>query len=170
MTVSGWCSYQIGLTWIPFAPQISLWIRLSIQLWLLSYSFWASLRGSLTIWLIVSSVSLHILHFVCSCDLLIFLFIRLVRMACSWVAQIKLSASRFGVPFCNHCYLSWLSFSIVCCIKWWYNIFSAQEIVFSFLLLLLSLYCSFSDWLNQINIHRSRSSKQTLSGLFYIVF
>ena len=43
------------------------------------------------IWLIVSPALLHILHFVCSCDLLIFPLIALLGMACSWAANIFFS-------------------------------------------------------------------------------
>ena len=115
---SGWCSYHFGLTWISLAPQFSQWIHLPIQLCLLLYSFWASLVHSLTLCLIVSSALLHILHFVSSWDLSIFPLIWLVRMACSWAAYTKLPVSRFRVPFCNHCHLSWLPNSLVYCINW----------------------------------------------------
>ena len=110
-----------------------------------------------TMWLIASSPYYTFCISFALVDLKIFHLIRLVRMACSWAAQIKLSASHFSVPFRNHCHK--LSM---------HHFFSRNC---SFLLLLsLSLCCNFSDWLNQINIHRFRSSKQKLSGLFYIVF
>ena len=121
MTASDWCSYHFDLTWIP----ISQWICLPTQSCLLLYSLWASLGHSLTMWLIVSSALLHILHFACSCYLSIFPLITLVRMACSWAANIKLSVSRFRVPFLNHCHLSWFPTSLVCYTNWPCNIFSS---------------------------------------------
>ena len=88
---SGWCTYYFDLTWIPFTLQISQWICLPIQSCLLLYSLGASLGHSLATWLVVSSALLHILHFVCLCDLSIFPLITLVQMACSWAANIIFS-------------------------------------------------------------------------------
>ena len=140
-----------------------------IRACLLLYLFWTSLGHSRTIWLIVSSVLLHILHFVCSCDLSVFPLFRFVRMACPWAIHFKLFLSFFRVPFSNHYHLSWLPTSLVCHTNWPYNILFLPRNCSFLLLLLLSLYFSFLGWLNQINIHISRSSKQTLSGIFYIV-
>ena len=130
MTTSGWCSYHFDLTWIPFPLQIWQWIRLLIQSFLLLYSLCESLGHSLTMWLIVSLSLRHILHFVCSYDLSIFPLITLVRMACSWAANIKLSVSRFRVPFRNHCHLSWFPTSLVCCINWPCNVFPPTKLFF----------------------------------------
>ena len=130
MTASGWCSYHFDLRWVPFALQMSQWIRLPTQSCLLLYSLWASLGHSLTMWLIVSSALLHILHFACSCYLSIFPLITLVRMACSWAANIKLSVSRFRVPFRNHCHLSWFPTSLVCRTNWPCNIFPPKKLFF----------------------------------------
>ena len=138
MTASGWCSYHFDLTWIPFAQQIFQWIHLPTQSCLLLYSLCASL-GHPLMWLIVSSALLHILHFVCSCDLSIFPLITLVRMVCSWAANIKLSVSRFKVPFRNHCHLSWFPTSLVYRTLWPCNIFSSQEILSSFFCFLASV-------------------------------
>ena len=127
---------------------------------------WASFGNSLTTWLTVSpSALLHIVHFVYSCDVSIFLLIILVRMNCSCPAHIKLSILHFRVPFCNHCHLSWFLTSLVCLTTRPCNIF----FLIFFLLVVLSLYCSFSDWLNQINIQRCHSNKENLSGFSYIV-
>ena len=65
----GWRSYHFDLTWIPFAQQISQWIRPPTQPCLLLYSLWVSFGRSLKMWLIVLSTLLHLLHFVWSCDL-----------------------------------------------------------------------------------------------------
>ena len=132
MTASGWRSYHFGSTWISFALTISQRIRLPIQSCLLLHSLWASLGHSLTMWLIVSSVLLHIPHSVWSSDLSIIPWITIARRACSWVAYIKLSVSRFRVPFRNYCHLSWLPASLVCLKNWPCNGFSFQEIAFSF--------------------------------------
>ena len=113
------------------------------------------------IWLIVSPALLHILHFVCSCDLSIFPLIALLRRACcSWAATIKLSFSCFRVPFQNHCHLSWFHTSLFYRTNWPCKLFSSQKILFR-LIFLLSLNCSFSDWL------RSRTAS---IGLFFLVF
>ena len=159
MTASGWCPYHFGLTCIPFALQISHWVRLPIQSSLRLYYFWASLEHALTMWLIALSALLHILHFVCSCNSSIFLLIILIRMTYSWVAHIKLSVSRFRVPFRNNCQLFWFPTSLVCRTNWPRNILFLLRNCSFLLLLLPSLYWSFSDWLYWINIHRSRSRK-----------
>ena len=160
-TASDWCLYHFGLTWISFTWQTSQWVRLPI------YCFWASLGHSLTMWLIVPSALLQILHFVCSFDFPIFPLIRLVQMAWSWAAHIKLSVSRFRASFRSHYHLPWFPTPLICCTNWRCNSFSSYEIVLS------SFFCSLAssllDWLIQINIHRYRSSKQTCSALFYIV-
>ena len=69
MTTSGSCSYHIGL----FVSEIFQRILFSIQICLPFNSFWEVLEYLRTMWLIVSSALLHILHFVHSCDFSIFL-------------------------------------------------------------------------------------------------
>ena len=150
---SGWCTYYFDLTWIPFTLQISQWICLPIQSCLLLYSLGASLGHSLATWLVVSSALLHILHFVCLCDLSIFPLITLVQMACSWAANIIFSFHTL-----------WSNFAIATYSDSLLPLFVPRNCSF-FLLLLLSLNCNFSDWLNQISIYRFCGSKQTLSGV-----
>ena len=166
MTAPGWCSCHFGLTWIPFAPQISQWICLPIQSCLLLYSFWASLGHSCTMGLIVSSALLSTLHIVCSCELSIFPLIRLVWMACSWAAHIKLSVSRLRVPFHNHCHLSWFHTSLVYHTNWPCNIFSSQEIfLFSFFCFLASIVVSWIGWIKSISKDLSAARKRSLGSL-----
>ena len=117
------------------------------------------------VWLTVSSALLLILHFVCSCHLSIFPLITLTRMACSWAANIKLFISRYRVPLPPTTIPYFLSLSQKLATQ---HLFLPRNCYF-FLLLLLSLNCSLSDWLNQVNIQKSCSNKQTLSGPFYIV-
>ena len=131
MTAPGWCSCHFGLTWIPFAPQISQWICLPIQSCLLLYSFWASLGHSLTIWLIASSALLHILQLVCSCHLSMSPLIRLVWMACSWATHANPSVSRFRIPFCNNCPSILTPYFLSLSYKQARQHFSSQEIVLS---------------------------------------
>ena len=96
-------------------------------------------------WLIVSSALLQ--HFVCSCDLSIFSFIILVRMACSWAAHIKLSVSRFGVPFRNHCHLSLFLTLLVCCVNCHATFLLPRNCSFLLLFLLSSIVVS---WIGSI--------------------
>ena len=146
MTAFVWCSYHFYLKRITLALQIFKWIRFPILSFLLLHSLWASLEHSRTVWFSVSSALLYILHMVCSCDLLIFSLITLVRMACSWAGNIRLSVSRFRIPFRKHCHLSSFPTSSVCCTKWPCNFFFfSQKNCSFFLLLLLSLNYSFSD-------------------------
>ena len=155
MTASGWCSCHFDLTWIPFPPQISQWIRLPIPSSLLFHFLRPSLGHSFTMWLIFSSALLHILHFVCSCHLSILPLITLVRMAWSWAANIKLPVSQFRVQFPNHCHLSQFPTSLIYRTNWLCNIFPFQEIVLSF------FFC----FLASIAVYRIGSIKSIFTDL-----
>ena len=116
-----------------------------------------------------SSVLLHILHVVPSFDLSVFHLIIIVRMACSWATNIKLSVSRFRVPFCNYCHLSWFPTSLVCCTNWPCNIFLTQEITLCFFFcFLVSIIVSRIGSIKSISTDLAAVIERTFE-LFYIV-
>ena len=129
------------------------------------YSFWWSLGYSLSIWLVVSSALLHVLHFVCSYDLSIFPLIKLVRIDCSWAAHIKFSVSLFRVPFLNHFHLSWFPTSLVCRTNWLCKIFFSQEIVLSFFFCFLaSIVVCWIGSIKSISTDLAALSKRSLNS------
>ena len=95
----------------------------------------------------------------------IFPLITLVRMACSSAANIKLSVSRFCVPFRNHCHLSWFPTFLVCHTNWPCNIFSSQEIVLSsFFCLLASIVVFQISSIKSISTDLAALSRRSLDS------
>ena len=140
MTACGWCSYHIGLIWVPFALQISHHKFPNEYGFWANHAFFYTLSEQVwdihTLWLIVSSALLHIQYFFCSCDFWIFPIIKLVRMASSEVFCFKL----YG-PF-SQLLPPILISHLVCCTNWPCNIVSSQEIFRSFFCLLASIVAS----------------------------
>ena len=81
---------------------ISQCITLPIQSCLVLYSFCANLLHKLIMWLMVSSMSLHILHFLFCCVLSILAFILLVLIALFFAAIRRDSVSLLEFSFLSH--------------------------------------------------------------------
>ena len=113
-TVAGLCIYHLFVWSNLNFLHISQWITLAIQSCLILYSFSANLLHSLIMWLMVSSLSPHNLHFLFCCVLSIFSLIWLVLMALFWVAISRDSVSLLKFPFLGHaqifsCEISFIS-------------------------------------------------------------
>ena len=80
----------------------SRWIALHTQSCLVLYSFCANLPHALIIWLTVSSLSPHNLHFLFCCGLSILALIWLVLMPLFWAAITRDSIYLLRFPFLSH--------------------------------------------------------------------
>ena len=79
---------------------------------------WAICEHSLTIWLTVSSFSLHNLHIDTLVLFSIFAFLWFVLKAWTWDVMIRLSVSLFKLPLFIHCQVYFAEFSSVCLRCW----------------------------------------------------
>ena len=81
---------------------ITQWITLPTQSCIALYSFCANLQHSLIMWLIVSSLSPHILHLLFCCILSIFAlkWLVLIRLFCAAISRDSVSLLKF--PFLSH--------------------------------------------------------------------
>ena len=78
------------------------WITLPTQTCLVLYSFWANLRHSLIMWLVVLSLPSHNLHLLFCCVLSTLALIWLVLIALFSTAIRRDSVSLLKFPFLNH--------------------------------------------------------------------
>ena len=119
-------SFKITLT-------IKLCIIFSRLSCLLLYSYCASLLQPLTIWSILSSTFLQILHKESPWLLPIFALTRFVLILWLWAANIRLSVSLFKSPFRSQPQ-NWSLFTSLVCFKYWpcRNFSSLNSNFFSF--------------------------------------
>ena len=137
-TGAGLCIYHL-LAWSNLNFwHISLWITLPTQLCLALYSFCASLLHSLIIWLMVSSLSLHLLF---CCVLSIFASIWLVLMALFCAAIRRDSVSLLKFPFLSHVQVLSCGMLLISRLKRPWSCFSSH-FCFLFFVILLSIVLS----------------------------
>ena len=101
-TGAGLCIYHLfGWSNLIFL-HFSQWITLPTQSCLVLYSFYANLPDSLIMWLMVSSLSPHILHLLFYWVLSILAWIWLILTALSCAAIRRDSVSLLKFPFLSH--------------------------------------------------------------------
>ena len=106
-TRAGLCIYHL-FVWSNWNfLHISQWITLPTQSCFALYSFCANLLHSLIMWLIVSSLSPHSLHFLFCCILSILALIWLVLMALSCAAIRRDSVYLLRLPFLSQVQAFW---------------------------------------------------------------
>ena len=118
--------YHLVVCWKFNLLHDSLWITLPAQSCLVFYSFCASLLHSFTIWIIVSSLSLHNLHLLICWVLSIFAFIWLDLMALFCTAISRHSVSCFRYPFLNHVHVFSCAISLIFRSNYPYSCFSSH--------------------------------------------
>ena len=109
---TGLCIYHLFVWSNLNFLQISQWISLPTQSYIVLYSFSANLLHSLIIWLMVSYQSPHNLHLLFSCVLSIFALIWLVLRAMFCAAIRRDSVSLLKFPFLATSGFSWVR----CCL------------------------------------------------------
>ena len=96
---------------------ISQWITLPTQSCFALYSFCSNLLHSLIMWLIVSSLSPHSLHWLFCCVLCILALIWLVLMALSCAAIRRDSVSLLRFPFLSQVQVFWCEMLLISRLK-----------------------------------------------------
>ena len=132
---------DFGVEHIPFVRMVNFqflaqWITLPTQLFLVLYSFGASLLQSLIIWLIDSSLSPHNLHLLFCSILSILALIWLVFIALFCAAMNRDSVSLLRFPLFSQVHVFLCEMSLVSHLKHPYSCFSSH---FSFLVILVLL-------------------------------
>ena len=119
------------------------------------YSFWRSLRHSQIMWVIVSSLALHIRHWRPYLVPSIFVLMLLVLVHWSWALAISDSVSLFKWPFCNQFHDLMSAISSVSLMNWPWNLLLFQSyflfvcrlyLVISLLLLVLLIISMLQRW------------------------
>ena len=151
------CSYGHISNFLHNNPK---WITLPTQLWLVLYSFSANFLLSRIMWLIVSSLSPHNLHFLFWCVLFFLALIWLVLMALFCAAFRRDSFSLLRFPFLRHVQVFSWDMLLISDLKRSWSCFSSH--------FLFPIYCH-SVGFSVVTIV-SGGSNQSFPALFYAVF
>ena len=101
-TDAGLCIYHLFVWSNLNFLHISQWITLPTQSCVVLCSFWANMRHSLIMWLMISSLSPHNLHllFCCVLSILALIWLFLMTLFCAAIRRDSVSLLRF--PFLSH--------------------------------------------------------------------
>ena len=144
----GLCSYYLSGTLKPFFLQVSQCTVFPIQSCRRLYSFWRSLERSDIMWVIVSSLALHIQHLGSFLVPSMFVLMLLVFMHWPWPLVISDSVSLFKWPFSNqfHGFMSAIFSVSLMNWPWILLFFQSCFLLISLLLSLLLLLLLLLSW------------------------